>query len=375
MKKIVLILIFVIGMLSIVNATISISDCNSSLTTSGEYVLTQNITTNTTGTCFGIKADNITFDCQGYTITGNHTGKTFVTQWVKNFDNGVDTVNGENLTIKNCNIKNFDRAIENWALIWYNVNFENLNISNMDTTSIVLENGLRYFFINNVVINNSSAGIWIVESHSGNIQNTQSNNNNGYGISLDSVYSMNLINITTNYNTLDGLSLSDVGYGGLAYMIPLNINHLESRFNQNGINLRACSDNNTIVNSIITNNRDDELFIYYSSSSEVPKNNLFYNNTFGNVSKINSTNWDNTPNFFNTSSSGNYYNTEIIGGKICFDEPNNLSCDYFAEQNPLWSPPAPANVVISTSSGRNPFPIGNLFLGLIGIVGFFIRTK
>ena len=49
-----------------------IDDCGTLNTTNGVYALTNNV--NSTGTCFNISANNVTLDCQGYTINYSSDG-------------------------------------------------------------------------------------------------------------------------------------------------------------------------------------------------------------------------------------------------------------------------------------------------------------
>jgi hypothetical protein len=60
------------------------------------YYLQNNITAS--GTCFNIRANNITIDCQGHSITGSGAGYGI---------NATTATNGYNITIKNCFISNF----------------------------------------------------------------------------------------------------------------------------------------------------------------------------------------------------------------------------------------------------------------------------
>ncbi|PJF38845.1 MAG: hypothetical protein CUN54_09970, partial [Phototrophicales bacterium] len=56
-------------------------------------------------TCFTIGAGSITLDCAGYWIVGNDTAST----------SGIDINGQDNVTIKNCNIKDFATGISSGA--------------------------------------------------------------------------------------------------------------------------------------------------------------------------------------------------------------------------------------------------------------------
>ncbi|MEM3654348.1 MAG: NosD domain-containing protein [Candidatus Micrarchaeia archaeon] len=71
---------------------IQLSACGTLNQAGRTYILTQNVSSS--GTCFTIAADNITLDCQGFTIT--HTGS--------GFDSVIEVYETTNITIKNCNI-------------------------------------------------------------------------------------------------------------------------------------------------------------------------------------------------------------------------------------------------------------------------------
>ncbi len=77
----------------------AISTCGALGSANTTYALNQSVLA-TGGTCFTVTAQNVTLDCQGYSITGNNASGTF----------GVYS-NQFNTAIKNCNISNFDTGI------------------------------------------------------------------------------------------------------------------------------------------------------------------------------------------------------------------------------------------------------------------------
>ena len=81
-------------------AQIDIDSCGTEITSSGTYLVTQNLI-NTSGSCIKITgATNVTLDCQGYRLTGDGSGDGI---WVDNPSNGV--------VIRNCDIYSFDNGI------------------------------------------------------------------------------------------------------------------------------------------------------------------------------------------------------------------------------------------------------------------------
>lgn len=81
-------------------AQIDISSCGTEITSSGTYLVTQNLT-NTSGSCISILgATNVTLDCQGYQLTGSGSGNGI---WVDYSSIGV--------VIRNCEIYSFENGM------------------------------------------------------------------------------------------------------------------------------------------------------------------------------------------------------------------------------------------------------------------------
>ncbi len=139
-----------------VNVTV-VSACTSNV--NGNLTLSNNVSAN--GTCFIITADDVTFDCAGYTVTGNNSGFAI-------YANGR-----ENLVIRDCVIQNFSDAIH----------FDKTNVS------LVTNNTARYN-IQGVCLNGSS---------SDNVTaNTAANNSKDFQLILSS---SNLLSGNTGTNT------------------------------------------------------------------------------------------------------------------------------------------------------------------------------
>jgi len=78
----------------------TIDSCGTEITSSGAYLVTQNLV-NTSGNCIDIlNATDVTLDCQGYQLTGTGSGNGI---WVNYSSNGV--------VIRNCDIYSFEHGI------------------------------------------------------------------------------------------------------------------------------------------------------------------------------------------------------------------------------------------------------------------------
>jgi hypothetical protein len=99
--------------------------------------------------------------------------------------------------------------------------------------------------------------------------------------------------------------------------------------------------------------------IYLSSVLD----NVFYNNTFINISSIFSDNWSLSPTNFSYLGLGNKYQVNTsFSGTYCFDDPANLSCDYF----PLVLLSDVPEIVSSVSIASLPsFGVGSTLVVLV----------
>jgi cysteine-rich repeat protein/parallel beta-helix repeat protein len=173
--------------------------------------LNQDLTT-TTGNCLQVTADNVVIDCAGYSITGNGTAGIGV------FSSGYN-----NVSIQNCDIKNFtvgttlatsDNSTiysSNYSATTYGVNLDNsLNINVSDNDISNSSYGLLFIDANDSTIygnfiRNNTIGISIVSTENNTFYNnyidSTSNNTAGDG-------STNKWNVTygcvTNYTNIVG---------------------------------------------------------------------------------------------------------------------------------------------------------------------------
>ena len=98
----------------------SLSACANLSTPNTVYNLTQSVSISG-ATCFNVTAQNVTLNCNGYSVTGNNASSTY----------GVYS-NQFNTTIKNCNISNFQHGI--YFNVATNGTISNTNASSTQTS-------------------------------------------------------------------------------------------------------------------------------------------------------------------------------------------------------------------------------------------------
>jgi hypothetical protein len=197
----------------------------------------------------------------------------------------------------------------------------------------------------------------------------------GFGQNVTNLKFMN-INITggriylkeygvTN-NLLENLNINYEGGSCLVFEDADNNEVINSFFNcgYSDLIFYEEADNNIFVNNIFEGGQYN---IRFSPSTQI--GNIFVNNTFRNISSIIAYNWSQTQSNFSYGGFGNtYMGNYTFSGKHCFDEPANLSCDYFSDVQlfPVAS--------VSTSSVSNlpSFGIGSALVVLAVLLGFII---
>ncbi len=115
--------------------------CNQTIGAPGTYNLTANATC-ASGNGVTIASPNVVFDCQGFTLTGPGSGYGFY-------------ATTDNITVKNCNVKN-------WGVgVYYDTLADSL--------------------VDNVNATNNTRGIYFYNTNSSNVTNTNSSYNTGEG--------------------------------------------------------------------------------------------------------------------------------------------------------------------------------------------------
>jgi len=256
-----------------------LSSCGT-ISSPGKYILTQNVSSS--GTCFTIAANNVTLDCQGYTI--NHTGN----------QPGIQAQYYNFTTIKDCNVIG-DKSSGNVGLFinstinvsvfnnnisshYYGIDIRNSSFITISQNSIRnnIVHGFFAAFSNSItLINNSitSSSNGVVTSFTNYtlISNNIISNNSDKGIDLESSYNSTIIN-NSIYTNSKG-----------AYLYASNNNSIVfNNFTSNnyGVYLEFGSKNNQILNNNFSFNSLYGLYDNYGDYL-VFSNNLLTNNTNG----------------------------------------------------------------------------------------------
>lgn len=157
----------------------TISACSVLNATNETYLLTDNITAPYGDSCLYINSDNITVDCQGYSIIGDASQVA------------IDLAQGDpvaqNIIIKNCIIFNVNACINTGYNIFaaFNNTFENSNyIPNPSGSRAVDIQYCNATIYNNSFLNNAGTGIYIATYNDG-IYNSLIYNNTFLNNSID----------------------------------------------------------------------------------------------------------------------------------------------------------------------------------------------
>ncbi|VVB65800.1 Periplasmic copper-binding protein (NosD) [Candidatus Gugararchaeum adminiculabundum] len=260
------------------------ADACHTITGEGTYTLTQSITA--TGTCIQIQSDNVTLDCNGFSIIGSQTG------------NGINATGRNNISITNCMVTNFTYAVNftrtnssfivnssfynnTWGVtLNYSINNTLVNDSfyNNSQNGIYIYGSSNNTFTNNSVSNNANPG-FVIDHSSYNVILNCSFYNNSYGIYF--VYLNNYNNITNNtisFNRVDGIGGCAACGGEGSYTI-FDSNTIYNN-SEDGINLyRSLSAN--ITNNSIYNNTRHGIFLSTSSLTLIVNNSILDNGQYG----------------------------------------------------------------------------------------------
>ncbi|MEM3405937.1 MAG: NosD domain-containing protein [Candidatus Pacearchaeota archaeon] len=245
-----IIILFFYNSISFVSAATEISSCTT-ITSPGEYTLTADIINSSASICIDIQANDVTLDCQGYTIDGKDTSNTYGIRVYRS--SSTDT----NVIIKNC-------ILTDWfgGIYLYRANNNTIINSTSNSNSqygIYLSSSSNNTIINSI-FNSNYYGIYLTSSSNNNtIINSTANSNSQYGIYLASSSNNNqIINSTFNSNSQYGIFLYSSS----------NNTIINSIFNSNyyGIYLSSSS-NNQIINSSLINNIVYDLYLYSSQDS------------------------------------------------------------------------------------------------------------
>lgn len=204
----------VVGMMLVVSllageagAQTGINSCIA-IVSPGEYVLNTNIMNSNAPTCINIQSNNVTFDGNGYTITGKGTGTGIYLNKrtgvilrnlnIRNFQNGIYLTDSENNYMTN---NTADSNKRSGILLWQSRN----NFLANNTATSNNENGIYLWhsdnndLVSNTVASNSEKGIYLWHSNNNELTNNIAALN-GIGIYLWHSNNNNLVNNTASLN-------------------------------------------------------------------------------------------------------------------------------------------------------------------------------
>lgn len=291
---------------SLASAAMPISSCVV-ISTSGEYIITNNITDITVGDCINITINDVVLDGAGFTITGGGSGDGV-------YANNI-TSSLTNITIKNLIVRNWNNGI------YYNgVSKGEItdNIVNSNNYGILLSFSSFNNLTNNIANYNSFVGIDLQSSSNYNIL---TNNVANYNILTD-----NIKNNTVNYNSYIGIYLHSYS----SYNILVN-NTANS--NMIGIGLRYTGSNNLTDNIVNSNGINNvygtgvwAIFLEYSHNNNILLNDAnASNNDYSTAAGIYLRNSNDNDISNNRAHSNSGYTGNAYGIILIYSNNNNIS--------------------------------------------------
>ena len=259
----------------------SCASCNAALgnTSCTEVVLTAGISA--TSSCIVFPAGNKVLNCNNNVVRGNN--KAF---------RGVDTNSKNNITIKNCNVTDFEdgiRLIQSTLITVFNCQV----YDNTDGLDLYYSNGNTLI---EVYSKNNINGIHLYSSKNNNLTYVfNENNNNGVNAEFSSNENR-FDNVESTYNTLNGFVLSGSTGNEFFYTISDNNNQgitlasaysnefegSKSRSNSNnGINLGGSSFNNNFTKLDIASNTNGIYFDSAASNNRINESGIHENSNIG----------------------------------------------------------------------------------------------
>ncbi len=218
-----------------------------------------------------VEKDNIVVDGRNHILQGLGTG------------NGIELSDRKNVTIKNCEINQFETGIYIYDYSEPRNNALSANIITHNTYGIYIEHAHNNTISGNTITNNEY-GIFLLESRF-NVLRNNSLGNNRYSFQVDNTNFMNDVD-TSNLvngkpmiywiNQEDKTVPSEAGYLALINCRNITIQNLALYNNGHGALLVSTTDS-TIANNTITKNMDG-ILLRNSSNNIVSENNLTYNN-------------------------------------------------------------------------------------------------
>ncbi|MBT4334216.1 hypothetical protein HOD61_00130 [archaeon] len=253
------------------------------ITASGSYTLDANISDyNSTNYCININASDVRFDCQGFEIDGADSSDYNLT--------AINIDNAENVTVKNCIIKDFS----------YGIYFDTSPEGHALNNTIGYKNGLTYSFKgiglefsnSTLVENNTISGFGNSDSESSAISMPGSSNCNITGNEIsnfdgDGIF-LSLAELTQSDHNLieDNIindTLSSIGFAAIrlndAHNNTINSNDITgsgsctTNCNYYGIALSNSEENN-LTNNNIVKSTEGSIYLYASILNRIEENTL-----------------------------------------------------------------------------------------------------
>jgi len=232
------------------------------------------------GNCLTITADDVILDCAGYNLNGTDTASSY----------GVYASGRTNVTVKNCNITNFQHAIyfasgTNYSYVTNNTADSNTlyglylaNSNNNTATSNTVVGGNMGFriqtsssndFINNTLRDMSAHGVYMTSSIENYFFGNTVDNFNGQGISDDANSHHNVfVNNTVTNGPAKGFFVSGDSN---------NYTNNTAQSNVDGFYFQSGAENNIVKSNIVTSNSQ------YGITIEASFNTLINNSISGNT--------------------------------------------------------------------------------------------
>jgi len=268
-----------------------ISACGATISISGSYYITGNLTT--TGTCITVTADDVSIDLMGFVLSGDGIGNT---------DAGIYINNVSNVEIKNGTVTHFFYGIYSSGAAASSNRVINVRAMANDSMGILLSSR------NNLIRDCTVAGnsIYGIQSSNGSIvmNNTAYNNQNGILAILST-----LTNNIAYSNQYWGI------YAGTGSRVVGNTVNFNNTLNLTGMGGLYVESSSYVKGNSLSNNYQNNMYVSFADN--IIEENLVLNSTNG-------INFNTSGNFYaNNRASGN--TTNYVGAAGQTDGGGNYS--------------------------------------------------
>ena len=253
----------------------NITMCSSLTSANTVYTLTSNV--NSSATCFGVRANNVTIDCHGFTINYSQVSEGY----------GINNSGFNNSIIRSCNIvqnvTTSGGANDSYGIyIFNNANFNTVYNNSITTNSsrgygvYLPTNANNNSIRNNIITTSGGSGVgaYLYSSVNNSVYNNTitTSGSSGYGI---------LLWINSN-NSVYSNTITTSGSGGLSVYLSGSsdnrvYNNTITTNGSNGVGVRLSSDsnNNSVYSNTITTSGSGGYGVYLTTLSD--KNNVYSN--------------------------------------------------------------------------------------------------